>query len=468
MIFPTRIFTNLFVVSLGLATTLSGCWSMPTDEPGKSATNDGQWQPVASSNVAAISQLALIPSAQPLQPVPPDPPGVLTLAKVIETIRAQSPSLKAALQMSHAREAAVTAAGAWEDPTLGLEYQRSTSPQSGMYNAVQFSVSQQIPFSGIDKVRADIARADATVSATEAQARERDLILRARQEYYQLSYALQELDLNAATRVLLEQAVTIAQARYVSGSQGQSDLLMAETNLSTLDSARASFERQCHESEAKLRALMNLDSKTPLGRPEPLAFAAFDSDGDALRAHVFHQPEYIAAMQRVEAANQRIQEAIKGRNSDPSVYAKGRTFNGGSQVIQEVDVGVSFNLPWDSSKYNSKFETAELERDSLQSEKTALGVEMVGEVDVLLERLKTAQSQYALYNDKILPLARQSEAATRTAYENHRANFTDWLTAQRALIDAQATQLSYLFEYVESMAVLEHHTVDAPNSVALR
>ena len=64
-----------------------------------------------------------------------------------------------------------------------------------------------------------------------------------------------------------------------------------------------------------------------------------------------------------------------------------------------------------------------------------------------LKKIQTAASQYELYRDQILPLARQTVEASRAAYEASTGGFLELITARRTLQDVESMALNRLAEY---------------------
>ena len=85
----------------------------------------------------------------------------------------------------------------------------------------------------------------------------------------------------------------------------------------------------------------------------------------------------------------------------------------------------------------------------------ATRVETLGLVRDQLKKIETSANQYELYRDDILPLARQTIDATRTAYEASTGGFLELITARRTLQDAESAALNRLVEYEVAIAELD-------------
>ena len=71
------------------------------------------------------------------------------------------------------------------------------------------------------------------------------------------------------------------------------------------------------------------------------------------------------------------------------------------------------------------------------------------------QEFQTAASQYGLYRDQILPLARQTIDASRAAHEAGTGGFLELITALRTLEDAESMALNRLAQYEVAVAELE-------------
>ena len=72
-----------------------------------------------------------------------------------------------------------------------------------------------------------------------------------------------------------------------------------------------------------------------------------------------------------------------------------------------------------------------------------------------LKRIQTAGSQYELYRDRILPVARQTVEASRAAYETNTGGFLQLITARRTLQDAESAALNHLVNHQVALAELD-------------
>ena len=72
-----------------------------------------------------------------------------------------------------------------------------------------------------------------------------------------------------------------------------------------------------------------------------------------------------------------------------------------------------------------------------------------------LKKIQTSATQYELYRDKILPLARQTVEASRAAYEASNGGFLELITTRRTMQDVESAALNHLADHEAAVAELD-------------
>src|SRR5437016_10089879 len=162
--------------------------------------------------------------------------GVLSVEEVLRNVLANNSSLKAARANWEAMKQRVPQAHAWEDLRSGFDTVagRFVSIPPNSFTDQKLMVEQAVPLSGKNLLRGKAAEAEALSAYGEFRRRELDLVARARSSYYRLANAYEQLKINQNNTGLLERFVEISRAKYEAGSKSQSDVLIAETDLSKL------------------------------------------------------------------------------------------------------------------------------------------------------------------------------------------------------------------------------------------
>lgn len=394
----------------------------------------------------------------------------LTLAQVLADVRARNPQLRASSAMAAADRERVQQAGAWEDAVAGLEIQRESSNRLTTYDAAEFSLTQKIPLSGNRERRRALAAAEADVSTAAIRTRELLLIGEAREAFFQLARAREQLALTRETEKLLAQAVEITRSRLTTGTGNVSALLLAETERARLEERVIGLDREIADAGALLNVSRDLPPQAPIGElATPTgadAILPFASLEDAQAHALAHRPELHEATARISAAQRARELADRAWRPDPEVMIKARHMNTGSNVIQGYDTGIAVSLPWfNSGKYRSAQREADRRREAAELDSAALRTRTAAEVRDMWQRIETARRQAQLYRDKLLPLARQAADAARQGLINNGNSIAELVMAQRSLVDAQTTLAASTADFHRARAMLLTLTgsnLDAP------
>lgn len=349
----------------------------------------------------------------------------------------------------------VPQARAWEDTMAGVDLERHGTTRFDTFTDAEWMIAQEIPLSGKNLSRGRTATAEAAQSFEELRRAELDAISRARGAYFRLANGHAQLAINRENSDLLTQFAEISRVKYEAGIQTQSDVLLAETEVAKLLQTQADLEREVSDQESALNVLMNRPAQAPLAQPIALAFEPLRMSAEEVRELALaRRPEIARALKGVEAEQGRVQLARRLWFPDPRLRVEARQFNG-ANGIQEYDTGIFFNVPWiNFSKYSAGVSEAQntLEKSRLDLE--AARSEVLGLVRDQLKKIETAARNYELFQNKIVPLARQTIESTRAGYVSDKTGFLELITARRNLQDAQSAALNHLAEHQVAIAEL--------------
>ncbi|MCI0747616.1 MAG: TolC family protein [Verrucomicrobia subdivision 3 bacterium] len=382
--------------------------------------------------------------------------NLLTLDSVITEVLAQNPALKSARANWQAMKERIPQARAWEDPMVGVDVERFGTTRFDAFTDNEWMIAQEIPVTGKNRLRGKSAFAEAIAAFEEFRRRELDVMAKARTAYYNLANAWEQLGINDRNIELLKQFVTVSRAKYESGTAPQSDVLIAETDLAKLQESRFDVLRDISDAESQLNVLMNRPARTPLGRPPTSAFFTLDLNEERFEALALERrPELLMAQKKIEAADARYKLARRDWIPDPEIRVEARQFNGRSG-IQEYDTGIFFKFPWvNYRKYKAAIEEARQMKLSAEHELEGAQKETRGMIREQTKKVETFHHHTQLFRDKIVPLARQNIAATRSAYETERTGFLNLIDAQRTFYDVESMYWHHVTTYLTALAELE-------------
>ena len=378
---------------------------------------------------------------------------------LVSIVLATNPTVKAARAKWEAMKQRVPQAKAWEDPRAGGDFRAERSvnipPNSFMDQTVM--LEQEVPISGKNLSRGRAAMAEARAAFEDFRRTELDVVMRARTAKARLANGYAQLEVNRRNGDLLDQFVDISRSRYEAGSASQADVLTAQTDAAKLLEARADLERQISEAQSALNVLMDRPAQAPLDLSVSLGFTSQPFSLQKLQSIALAQrPEMQRAQDRVDAERFRVELANRQWFPDPALNVKTQRYNDAAQAVSEVDVGVSFPLPFlNFKKYGAGVLEARKSLENAQHEFDATRVETFGLVRDQLKKIQTSAAQYDLYQNKILPVARQTVDAGRAAYEASTGGFLELITARRTLQDAESAALNHLADHEIAVAELD-------------
>jgi outer membrane protein, heavy metal efflux system len=383
--------------------------------------------------------------------------ATLSLEGATRTAVANNAAIKASRARWEMMKARVPQAAAWEDPMAGVDMERFGTTTFGTYTDAEWMLSQKIPLAGKNRSRARAANAEALATLEELRRQQLDTIAKVRAAYFRLLSTAEQIEVNRRNEALLSQFLEISRAKYAVGTQTQSSVLIAETDLIGLQEDRRDLERDLSGAQSQLNVLMNRPARAPLGQPVDVSLPHRPLDARQLEALALeHRPELLRSENRVMAEQQRLQAAKRDWIPEPQVRVEARSYKGNNQAFQEYDTGVFFNVPLGNwRKYSAQQREARSAVEVATRELENARAETLGLVRDALEKVHTFHHHVELFRDQLLPLATQTVEASRAGYETDKSSFLELLTAQRRLRDSEAMYYRHLADYRTALAELE-------------
>jgi outer membrane protein, heavy metal efflux system len=383
----------------------------------------------------------------------------LTLASVIDVALRDNPAIEAALSRWTAMKARVPQAAAWDDPKVSADFNAArfvaVPPNAFMDQAV--TLEQMIPISGKNRVRSRIAGAEALAAFQAVRRQQLDVITKVRASYLRLLNNYAMLDLNEKNIASLRQIADVARSRYETGTESAAGVLLAETEASKLQETRRDLERMISDEKSQLNILMNRDAFNALGIPRKETLRRMDLPLTQLRARMMAQrPEVRTAQAQIEAEKEKVQLARREWIPDPAISVQGQRYNDTQHMASEFNTGISFSIPWvNYGKYSAGTKEAQSNLAAAQAELDRVQKESLGLLRDQLQKIETTHHHAELFRKEILTQAEKAFAASQSAYESGKGEFSDWITAQRLLRDTQAMALNHLTDHEIAIAELE-------------
>jgi cobalt-zinc-cadmium efflux system outer membrane protein len=264
---------------------------------------------------AAHAQAAMAAPARPL-----------TLARLLESVRARHPLVEAAQARVRAAAGSRRSAGALGNPVVGYEVEGAARSGTATMMEREVMTTAMLPLEPIYQRGARIRRAAAEVRVAEAEARAtgQDVALDAARRFFETALAQIRLDAQRELYTWLDSVVTYNRARVKEGVAAEADLLRSQLERDRAGAEATRFEAELIRSRALLASFVAPDAALPTsigaseeddalvvdvrGTPLPLPSVGIPVSAGlpastALTGAFNGRPQVAAARERVAAAS---------------------------------------------------------------------------------------------------------------------------------------------------------------------
>ncbi|MFO0777197.1 MAG: TolC family protein [Nitrospira sp.] len=379
----------------------------------------------------------------------------LVLPDLISEALARNPELAAARKQWEAATNRIAQARSLDDPTLSVHLWNfpQTFNVTRADNSI-FGLSQNFPFPGKLALKGEVAIRSAEMTEQALHGKERELVVRLKQAYYDLFLAHKAIQIHHEQVELLRQFVEIANAKFRTGKGSQADVLKAQVELSVLHQQRPVLEQRRETAAALLNTLLDRDPLSPLGLPQEPTLRSLNATIDDLHSLALGaRPELKAAELAVQQSEQ--SRALAQRQYYPDFNVQFQRFqnfqaNDGFGAYVAMTIPFSF---WTKPKYDAGVQEAAASVAAARAQQHQLENLTRFQVNDLLAKVRASEQVARLYHTTILPQAVQNLEAARAGYRVGTGGFLD-------LIDTQRAWRGFQHEYYRALVEREHRLAE--------
>ena len=315
---------------------------------------------------------------------------------------------------------------------------------------VLVGVQQMFPRGDALENRSRQDQALASAERGNAEDQRRKAALAVRTNWLELYYWQRAIEVVGENEDLFAQLVDITRSLYAAGRQNQHDVVRAELELSRLADRRTQYRNQADVMRAELAKWIGPEhAARPLADAFPDLAAA--PDKAQLQVQLAQHPQLLSSEAQIQAMEAKVSQARDLYSPewglDLSYGWRDGTNADGSSRADFASVMVVMDVP---------LFTGQRQDQELAARQRQAGAARLARDDRRRELLRTLDADYAtwerlgerlsLFEQAVLPQARQYALATQQAYQNDRADFP---TLVRARIDELDTRLQTLRLRVE-------------------
>ena len=418
------------------------------------------------------------------------PPPRTALDSLVAAALAHNPSIQAAVHQVEAGRARVGPAGALPDPMLELGIQNlplgreeadghaGVDPGPDPMTMRMVGIGQMVPFPG----KLALVRREAVQEVAVAEAELEAVRWRVREQvigaYAEVALMDQSLEILTRSQSVLSTLVRVTEARYGTGSGGQQDVLSARLELTRLAEDAVAVNERRVAAAARLNALLDRPTATPVERltlPERIARAAAgDAEGirftgTALGARAADSP--LPPLSELQESAVRLNPTLRAHEAMIGAQAA-RTelarrahlpdFELSLQYGQRpgmrdmVSAMISVPLPLQKSrKQDQEAAASDATLAALHAQHQAEANELRAEVARLYSEIERERARLALFLRSILPQGRAALESTTAGFQVGSVDFMTLLESQATLFDYETEYHRALTDFATALAQLE-------------
>jgi outer membrane protein, heavy metal efflux system len=382
---------------------------------------------------------------------------VLERSAYVRAVLRRSRSIESARQAWRAAIARVREAGAFEDPMVTLEVAPLSIGSSSARLGWAGDVSQRLPWPGKLSLDETVSKAEADAERFDFEAARRDLALTASLLYDQYFVAVRSIEVNAHHVDLMRAMHSAAIAQFEAGRASAQDPLQAEFELTHMEHDTVILASQRDVTVALMNELLHRAPELPL--PPPLKDLPMPRDVDLSASArleseaVDRRPDIAGARQRAHAEEVRAERAA--RESYPDVTVSTSYNSMWDTPEHRWTVGLSFNLPVQTGRRHGAVEEANAMRARYEADVARMGDAARTQVVVAVKQLEEAGHVLHIFEDRLLPIARQQVDAARAAFISSQVPFVSVVDAEKNLRGVELGQQTAQADYDRRRAELD-------------
>ncbi|MDD4927691.1 MAG: TolC family protein [Gallionella sp.] len=380
----------------------------------------------------------------------------LTLDHAVEIALAGNPGLAKMTARARAMAEVPAQVGTLPDPVLSLNALNlpndTFSLSQEAMTQLQVGIGFTLPFPGKLDLREQAAEFAARAAEFDVGEMRLVLVKNVRSTWWNLFYLDRALSVVQRNQVLLRQLIRIAETKYKTGEGMQSDVLLAQVELSKLLDIEISLKATRRNQAASLKALLDRPAMDEVKLPEQVGekLPAAPELAALHAAALDARPALFAQHNDLEAARTRVALAEKDYYPDFKLgaaygFRSGNNPNGSARVDMS-SLMFSMNLPiFSGARQDGALSQRKAEVMREESAFEERRVQVLAEIEQALADYRAGQEQASLFKTGIVPQARQTTAAMLSAYQVNKVDFLN-------LVRSQITLYNYETQYWKALS----------------
>lgn len=381
-----------------------------------------------------------------------------------EALKANSEVQQTAHLRSASREA-VRPAGALDDPEFAFILKDVPTDtwrldQDEMTQKM-LEISQKFPFPGKRRLRSEVAGEQARSDGFVYQDKVNEVRAKVIMAYWSLSLAHTSFDITSRNKQFWEQVVQVAETRYGVGMGQQADVLQSQVELGNYLDRLFQWRQRQETFVADLNALRSKPQTAPVGRPHLLQSRPFSLKLEDLLRQAEARPQLQALKALVAKQEKAVDLARKEYYPDFTISLNyGFRENLGPPLNEKIPnmfgAKMMVNLPiWHGSKIKPMIRGEQAKQKAALAGHQSAWNQLAAALRDRHAKLQRLSQQIKLYEQGIIPQARQAAESSLASYRVGTLDFSQLYQNQIAAYNAELQLQEYLKDFEENWAELE-------------
>jgi outer membrane protein TolC len=389
------------------------------------------------------------------------------LKDVARTALTENPELKQAEAEWHALLHRVRRVSALPDPNIAVTaFLESVETRVGPQEAVLI-FTQKLPWFGKLSGAGQAAMEGALQKAWEWRSLQRGTVLEIKETYYDLVYLAEALRITEEDLATLRRYEEVALTRYATGKGIQQNVVKVQSEVTRLNERKIILGRQRDVAGRRLARLAGTPLVEYRVRAEEPSMHAVTVNLEDLydRVHA-GRDELQAGLHALRARQEEVRLAKKqfwpdltlglnyivvGDRKDPAGILNPPEDDG----KDAVGILASINLPIWYHKVRAGVNEARLKEMQARAAYAKQEDRVMYEVQDAYVNLESLLEQWRLYQDTLVPQAKQSRDSSEAAYETGKLTFLELLDSERFLLNVRYGYAKVRSEYLVALARME-------------
>lgn len=394
--------------------------------------------------------------------------GMLTLEQAEQIALIDEPGIVSQQWQAQSLSEQSIADGQLMDPKLqiGLSNMPTDTFEFDQENMTQFKVGivQQFPSGDTLNIKQQKTQKQSELIQSRISERKLIIIKDIRLTFLEIYYWEQAKKTINKNKRLFSQLVNIVQSMFSVGRNNQQDLIRAQLELSRLDVRLTKITQKVNTQRSKLsRWLGAQKSSLPLASKLPeLSIPVLSDDFETLSQLFYSHPKIQEVDKKMEISRKDIdlaKESYKpGWGLNVSYGYRDNNPNG-MKRSDFLSAGVTIDLPlFTANRQDKKLLAKEHSYQSLKDKRVELLRQLVADLQEEAANEEQLHNRHQLYNNLLLPQAKQQAQASLLAYQSDQGDFADVMRAYIDELNANLDERRIAVDHLQSKAKILYFT----------